>query len=49
MAQAELSLAPRRFGETSRTDAWWLQPLATFAGLSAFVVYSTWAAFQGTH
>lgn len=39
----------RRLGETSRKDAWWLQPAATFAGLFAFIVYSTWAAFQGNH
>jgi len=39
----------RGFGETSRPDAWWLQPLVVFAGLGAFVVYATWAAFQGTH
>lgn len=37
------------FGETSRQDAWWLQPLVIFVGLGAFVVYATWAAFQGTH
>jgi len=36
------------FGQTSRTDAWWMQPLAVFIGFSAFIVYSTWAAFQGT-
>ena len=30
-----------------RRDAWWGQPLLVFAGLSAFIVYSTWAAFQG--
>ncbi len=39
----------RRLGETSRKDAWWLQPLLTFLGLGAFIVYSTWAAFQGEH
>src|SRR5579872_4591430 len=39
----------RRFGETARQDLWWLQPLAVFLGLSAFVVYSTWAAFQNAH
>ncbi len=49
MAQVELSPAPRRFGETARNDAWWVQPLAVFTGLSAFIVYSTWAALQGTH
>ena len=39
----------RGFGETTRRDGWWVTPLATFMGLSAFVVYATWAAFQGTH
>src|SRR5690242_6657747 len=39
----------RRFGRTSRKDAWWLQPVAVFLGLAGFIVYSTWAAFQGTH
>ncbi|MSU50420.1 MAG: succinate dehydrogenase [Opitutus sp.] len=46
MAQLASSTAPRRFGETSRPDAWWVQPSAVFAGLSAFILYSTWAAFQ---
>ena len=49
MAHAPLPLAPRRFGETMRTDAWWLQPAATFLVLASFIVYSTWAALQGTH
>jgi hypothetical protein len=41
---------PRRFfGETARPDFWWRQPLLVFLGLSAFIVYSTWAAFQGAH
>jgi hypothetical protein len=39
----------RKFGETTRRDFWWFSPLAVFLGLSAFLVYSTWAAFQGTH
>ena len=38
-----------RFGATARRDAWWLQPLVVFLGLGAFVVYATWAAFQGNH
>ena len=37
----------RGLGVTQRRDAWWLQPLAVFLGLSAFGVYSTWAALQG--
>jgi len=32
-----------------RRDAWWLQPLVVFLGLSSFIVYATWAAFQGEH
>ncbi len=53
MADAHPSLRtlPGRpgFGETSRPDAWWIQPLVVFLGLSAFIVYSTWAAFQNEH
>jgi hypothetical protein len=37
------------FGKTARTDAWWVGPLLTVLGLGGFVVYSTWAAFQGEH
>src|SRR5207249_3410864 len=42
-------LQRRSFGETMRSDVWWMQPLLVFLGLSTFIVYSTWAAFQGTH
>src|SRR6266853_1559453 len=48
MASAPTSLpVVRGFGETSRSDLWWLQPVGVFLGLSAFIVYSTWAAFWG--
>ncbi len=40
---------PRGFGATSRPDRWWLKPLATLTGLTSFIVYSSWAAFQGEH
>ena len=49
MPQAVAGLTARRFGETQRRDAWWATPLATFLVLATFVVYSTWAAFQGAH
>ncbi len=49
MAQVSLPLAERHFGQTSRRDAWWLQPLLVFLGLSAFIAYATWAALQGTN
>ena len=37
------------FGKTSRKDLWWVRPLLVFIGLSSFIVYATWAAFQGEH
>ena len=48
MAQAH-PLPQRGFGTTSRRDRWWIQPALVFLALSTFVVYSTWAAFQGAH
>lgn len=49
MTDSQLALEKRPFGQTARRDLWWVQPLLVFLGLSAFVVYSTWAAFQGEH
>src|SRR5688500_9768729 len=40
---------PRRFGQTARRDAWWVQPAVTFTILASFVGYATWAAFQNAH
>lgn len=50
MSRSDIPLPQqRRFGQTSRTDLWWVTPLLVFLGLGAFVVYSTWAAFQGVN
>jgi hypothetical protein len=50
MAEGKVSLpVVRGAGETLRRDLWWVQPLAVFLGFSAFIGYSTWAAFQGDH
>ena len=49
MAGISLPVRQRSFGETSRRDQWWLKPLLILFGLSAFVVYATWAALQGEH
>jgi hypothetical protein len=49
MAQLATPLPRRSFGETSRRDAWWVQPAVVFAVLAAFVVYATWAALQGAN
>lgn len=34
---------------TQRKDLWWARPLVVFIVLTAFIVYATWAAFQGEH
>lgn len=46
MPYADTLPAQRKFGQTTRPDAWWIQPLLVFLGFSAFIVYSTWAAFH---
>ncbi len=38
----------RKLGETTRKDAWWLQPSGIAFGLIFFVIYATWGAFHGT-
>ncbi|MFH1263453.1 MAG: succinate dehydrogenase [Pseudomonadota bacterium] len=35
--------------QTLRRDLWWLEPAAVFAGLVAFIIYSTWAVFQNAN
>ena len=49
MEQVQVTLPVRRFGETSRRDAWWVQPVAVVAGLGTAIAYTTWAAFQGEY
>jgi hypothetical protein len=49
MEAIPVRLVPRGFGETTRRDVWWSTPIAIFIGLSAFVAYATWAAFQNAH
>lgn len=50
MSRADLPLPQvRALGETTRKDKWWIAPLLVFLGLSAFIVYGTWAAFQGAN
>jgi hypothetical protein len=49
MASNLVSIQRRGFGQTMRRDGWWVAPALTFIGLGAFVVYSTWAAFQGSY
>ena len=49
MEVVPVTIAPRGFGSTHRRDVWWATPLAIFVGLSLFVIYATWAAFQNAH
>ncbi len=49
MASNLVQITRRGFGETMRKDGWWIPSVLTFLGFSAFIVYSTWAAFQGQH
>ena len=49
MTSAPLPIARRGFGQTLRSDAWWIQPAIVFTVLSAFLIYATWAAFQNAH
>lgn len=49
MASNLVSITRRGFGETMRKDGWWIPSALTFLGFAAFIVYSTWAAFQGEH
>ena len=49
MALIDVPLSRTGFGQTRRVDNWWVQPVVVFLCLSAFIVYATWAAFQGQH
>lgn len=43
------ALRRRGFASTARPDAWWIEPLIVVVVFSAFIVYVTWASFQGAN
>jgi hypothetical protein len=49
MAEVHVPVQRLRFGQTQRRDAWWAMPLVTLIVFTSFVVYTTWALFQGEH
>ena len=49
MSSVDVPLSSGGFGRTARKDVWWREPLLVFLGFSAFIVYSTWAAFQNAY
>ena len=40
---------PEGIAAGRRDDRWWLGVAATATVLTLFVIYATWAAFQGNH
>ena len=49
MSDAAVKFRKKSFLQTLRTDNWWLEPALVLFGLGAFVVYATYAAFQGVN
>jgi len=50
MSRENVATAPQDgFGATVRKDRWWIEPMLTGLGFLTFVIYSSWAAFQGEH
>lgn len=49
MTEINLRKIPPKFGNTHRTDAWWVSPMFVSIAFISFIIYVTWAAFQGTN
>lgn len=49
MADLDIPLHRIRFGQSSRRDTWWLQPLLTAVGLTIGFGYLTWGLLQPSH
>ena len=49
MAHTASHFRTKAFLSTLRTDSWWRETVLVLLGLGAFIVYATWAAFQGNH
>ena len=45
MSSIDVPLKKGGFGETRRTDAWWVEPLFIFLGYLAFIIYANYAVF----
>lgn len=49
MAEISAAKPASGFGTTLRRDAWWVENLPFIIVLSAFGIYTTWRAFEGTY
>ncbi|HEV2199712.1 MAG TPA: hypothetical protein VGR73_07815 [Bryobacteraceae bacterium] len=45
MSSIDVPLRKGGFGETRRTDNWWVEPLLIFLGYLAFILYANYAVF----
>jgi hypothetical protein len=45
MSSIDVPLRKSGFGQTTRTDTWWVEPLLIFLGYAAFIVYANYAVF----
>jgi hypothetical protein len=48
MSSIDVPLKKGGFGETRRTDNWWVEPLLIFLGYLAFIIYANYAVFTPT-
>jgi hypothetical protein len=48
MSSIDVPLYKGGFGQTSRKDKWWVEPLLIFLGYAAFIVYANYAVFATT-
>lgn len=46
---ADLIWKNGKFGQTNRRDTWWRESVLVLLGLTAFIIYVNWAAWQGEH
>lgn len=49
VAETSAARPASSFGSTLRRDAWWVENLPFIIVLSAFGIYTTWRAFEGTY
>lgn len=49
MSKGVVSLKQRGWGQTFRTDRWWVQPLSVFLVFTAFLIYAHWRILEGQH
>jgi hypothetical protein len=49
MSRLATAFPEQGFGATARRDSWWVEPILTVIGFSAFLIYGTWAAMQGSY